>query len=613
MQDGIPEIPQMASPLHLTLHDWRVAFEKDFPAAKSALLERRESLDETDPAWITLTGKEQIAAQLQELEDRLQAAGNHFGDFPLLGVPFAVKDNIDVAGMPTTAACPAFSLIPREDAAVVARLKAAGAIVLGKTNLDQFATGLVGTRSPYGSVPNAFQADRISGGSSSGSASVVARGLVAFALGTDTAGSGRVPASFNNLIGLKPTRGALSTNGVLPACKSLDCVSIFALTVDEAETVFSVARGYDETDGYSRAVLPAEDAVCFPSEPVFGVPAEPKWFGDEFGKTAYAEALGQLESLGVTVKKLDFTPMHELALLLYNGPWVAERLTVIEDFLKDHREEVHPVVRGIIEKGKNFSAVDTYRAEYRRMELARQINATFDDCDALLVPTAPTFPTTADVLADPVEANSRLGTYTNFVNLADCSALALPAGFRADGLPFGITLIAPAWRDQALAAFGKIWARHLALPLGATGRPFPVRESTRSVEPPADTIRLAVVGAHLTGMPLNGQLTERGAMFVETTRTSDAYRLYSLPGTTPPKPGLIRTGDGAPIEVELWDMPVSAFGSFVALVPAPLGIGTLELSDGRMVKGFICESHVQATAEDITAFGGWKAFMNAAR
>ncbi len=610
MQERIPGSPDAVPPLPSapTLHAWRSAYLSGTLTPGTALPRLLEELDPSDPAWISIVSEGELGKQILYLEKLAAEAG--IGSLPLYGVPFAIKDNIDAEGMVTTAACPAYAYTAGEDAPVVARLKAAGAILLGKTNLDQFATGLVGTRSPYGAVPNTFKPEYISGGSSSGSASVVARGLVAFSLGTDTAGSGRVPAAFNNLVGLKPTRGALSARGVVPACKSLDCVSIFALTVEDAETICSIAQGFDAADGYSRKAPQKSGSVRFPANPVFAIPAELQWFGDTLGEAAFKESLARLEALGVVIRPVDFSPMHELALLLYNGPWVAERLTVIESFLATNADGVHPVVCGIIEKGRNFSAVDAYRAEYRRTELARKINAAFDTCDALLVPTAPTFPTIAEILANPVEANSRLGTYTNFVNLADCSALALPAGFREDGLPFGITLIAPAWHDAALAAFGKIWIRHLALPLGATGIPFPETASAPPPAPSKDTVRIAVVGAHLSGMPLNGQLTERGSTFVETTRTSAAYRFYALPGTTPPKPGLIRTGAGAPIEVELWDMPVAEFGDFVALIPPPLGIGTLELIDGREVKGFLCENHARETADDITYLGGWRAFMN---
>jgi allophanate hydrolase len=610
MQVCIPGgVPLSPSPsLCATIGNWLTTATSGPGNLGTALHDLRDRIDPADPAWITIVSATELDEQLTALEQESANTEDLLERFPLYGVPFAVKDNIDAAGMATTAGCPEFGRIANEDAAAVARLKAAGAILIGKTNLDQFATGLVGTRSPYGAVPNAFNPEYVSGGSSSGSAVVVARGLVPFSLGTDTAGSGRVPASFNNIVGLKPTRGAISTRGVVPACRSLDCVSIFATTVEDAEMVYRVARGPDDADPYSRALPAHEDAVRFSSRPCFAIPADPMWFGDTLGETAFKQTLEKLASLGVTLKPVDFTPMHEMAALLYEGPWVAERLAVIEEFLASNPEAVNPIVRSIIEKGAEFSAVDAYRAEYVRVELARAINSVFNGCDALLTPSAPTFPSIAEVNANPVEANSRLGTYTNFVNLSDCSALALPAGFRSDGLPFGITLIASAWRDSALSAFGKRWTQEMSLPLGATGAPFP--SATASPPPPVENmVRLAVVGAHLSGMPLNGQLVERGSRYVETTTTSNVYRLYALPGTVPPKPGLIRATRGAPIEVELWDVPVEHFGSFVALIPSPLGIGTLELADGRQVKGFICEGHVADSALDITALGGWRAFM----
>ncbi|MCR6651833.1 MAG: allophanate hydrolase [Cellvibrionaceae bacterium] len=539
-----------------------------------------------------------------ELDQQLAAIEKHF-DLPLYGVPFAVKDNIDVAGIPTTAACPAFGYVPSTDAASVARLRAAGAIVMGKTNLDQFATGLVGTRSPFGTVSNAFNDRYISGGSSSGSASVVARGLVPFSLGTDTAGSGRVPAGFNNIVGLKPTKGRISTRGVVPACRSLDCVSVFALTLADADTVADLLSGFDADDAYSRTAPVA--VRHFPAKPRLGIPLAPEWFGDTASAKAWEEILDAVQKLGAEVVPVDFTPMFELARLLYGGPWVAERYAAVGDFMSAHAEDMNPVVRGIIEQATRFSATDAFRAEYRRAELVRTIQTRMATVDALLVPTAPRLPTIEQVEADPVAVNSQLGTYTNFVNLADCAALALPASIRADGLPFGITLIAPAWQDSALVELGQRWLNSRKLYLGATKRPAPLVQPRP--EPPRGHIRLAVVGAHLSGMPLNYQLTERHARLVETTFTSADYRLYALPNTTPPKPGLVRGGEGAEIVVELWDIPVNEFGSFVALVPAPLGIGTLTLHDNRQVKGFICEGSALEGARDISEFGGWRAYL----
>lgn len=585
-----------------TINEWLTAYRDKGLNAREALHHLRNSLTRDDASWIYIVSPAELDAQLDALEDSDASEKN----LPLYAVPFAVKDNIDVAGIPTTAACPAFTYIPDADATSVARLKSAGAIVLGKTNLDQFATGLVGTRSPYGAVPNAFNPDYVSGGSSSGSATTVARGWVPFSLGTDTAGSGRVPAGFNNIVGLKPTKGRFSTQGVVPACRSLDCVSVFALAVADAETIAATIEGFDTADCYSRAApCPAK---YFSATPRFAVPAAPEWFGDEYAQAAWGETLEKMRAAGVELIELDFSPMFELAHLLYGGPWVAERHAAIGNFMRDHAGDMNDVVRSIIEQAANFSATDVFSAEYQRAELARKIQAIMENFDALLVPTSPRHPTIAAVNSDPIKINSQLGTYTNFVNLADCCALALPAVMRADGLPFGITLIAPAWQDAALASFGKKWQAATQLSLGALDKPQP--EFSESTTSPKDYVRLAVVGAHLTGMPLNVQLQERNALFVESTFTAKNYRLFALPNTTPPKPGLIRTDDqGAEIIVELWDVPLQHFGSFVALIPAPLGIGTLALKDGREVKGFICEGVAVKAAQDITHLGGWRAYI----
>lgn len=580
-----------------TINEWLEAYRGGLNP-REALHNLRNQLDSKDVSWIYIISAAELDAQL----DALGAREN----LPLHAVPFAVKDNIDVAGLPTTAACPAFTYIPESDATSVARLKAAGAIVLGKTNLDQFATGLVGTRSPYGAVPNSFNPTYVSGGSSSGSATTVANGFVPFSLGTDTAGSGRVPAGFNNIVGLKPTKGRFSTRGVVPACRSLDCVSVFSLTVDDAELVASLLEGFDIADGYSRKAPAA--ATYFSNPTRFAIPASPNWFGDEQAKAAWELTLEKIRAFDVELIEIDFTPMFALAQLLYGGPWVAERYAAIGDFMNNHASDMNDVVRSIIEKAIHFSATDSFRAEYQRADFARTIQTIMGNFDALLVPTSPCHPTIAEVNADPIVVNSQLGTYTNFVNLADCSALALPAAMRTDGLPFGITLIAPAWQDAALIAFGKKWHASTQLPLGSTNKQQPKLIATN--ESPKGYVRLAVVGAHLTGMPLNVQLQERKALFIESTFTAKNYRLYALPNTTPPKPGLIRTeGDGAEIIVELWDVPVQHFGSFVALIPAPLGIGTLTLKDGRDVKGFICEGAAVNGAKDITHLGGWRAYI----
>ncbi|WP_252274235.1 allophanate hydrolase [Pseudomonas subflava] len=585
-----------------TLSEWQQAYRTE-QLQPSVLAELLAELDGDDPAWIGLATPAQLQAQLDTLAERLAEASGDLSKLPLYGVPFAIKDNIDAAGWQTTAACPEFAYTAEGDATVVARLRAAGAILIGKTNLDQFATGLVGTRSPYGAVPNSFDADYVSGGSSSGSASVVARGLVAFSLGTDTAGSGRVPAGFNNIVGLKPTKGWLPNTGLVPACRTLDCISVFAHTAADALAVAGVAGGYDGADAYSRK-NPHSAKVGMPATPRLAVPAAPEFFGDAQNQAVFEQALGKLLELGAELVEIDFTPFRELAEQLYYGSWVAERTVAVEGVDPEH---INPVVRGIVESGHRYSACDAYKAEYIRAELSRRINDALAGFDALVVPTSPTIRTLAEMAVEPVLFNSQFGTYTNFTNLADLAALALPAGFRDDGLPAGITLIAPAWHDHALAAFGQRWQQALALPLGATGRALPAQAAPAQA---ASCVRVAVVGAHLTGMPLNFQLLTRDAVLVEQTTSSAHYRLYALPGTVPPKPGLARVAEGgAEIIVELWDVPQARFGEFVAEIPPPLGIGNLELADGRWVKGFICEPYALEGARDITGFGGWRAFI----
>jgi len=591
------------APSAYTLADWQQTY-RDGQSPAELLHSLRMALNTADNAWIALASEAQLDAQLDALSALLDAANGELSKLPLYGVPFAIKDNIDAAGWPTTAACPEFSYSAEVDATVVTRLRAAGAILIGKTNLDQFATGLVGTRSPHGAVPNSFNPDYVSGGSSSGSASVVARGLVPFSLGTDTAGSGRVPAGFNNIVGLKPTKGWLPNTGLVPACRTVDCISVFALTVSDALAVANIAGGYDAADAYSRK-NPNSAKVGMPAKPRLAVPANPEFFGDSQNQAVYEAALGKLRELGAELVEIDFAPFQQLAEQLYFGPWVAERTVAVEGVNPEH---INPVVRGIVKNGHTYSACDAYKAEYIRAELSRVINDALAGFDAMVVPTSPTIRTLAEMEAEPVLFNSQFGTYTNFTNLADLAALAVPAGLRDDGLPAGITLLAPAWHDQALAAFGQRWQQALDMPLGATGKPLPAQ--TASDKPAPGCIRVAVVGAHLTGMPLNFQLTTRDAVLVEQTTSSAHYRLYALPGTVPPKPGLARVAeDGATIIVELWDVPQARFGEFVAEIPPPLGIGNLELVDGRWVKGFICEPYALDGARDITSFGGWRAYI----
>jgi allophanate hydrolase len=559
-----------------------------------------------DPAvFISLRPEAEALAEARALA----AAGAR--DLPLYGVPLAVKDNIDVKGLPTTAACPAFAYDAHKDATCVARLKAAGAIVIGKTNLDQFATGLVGTRTPYGIARNLFDKALIPGGSSSGSAIAVAAGLVPLALGTDTAGSGRVPAGLGNIVGLKPSLGLVSTAGVVPACRTLDCVSVFALTVDDAFAALTAMAGPDPADPYSRP-RPLGTPGAVPAGLRLGVPlpGQRLFFGDTASEAAYEAALARFTGLGAKLVEIDIEPFYEAARLLYEGPWVAERYITARALIASAPQTMHPVTRQIILGGAHASATDAFSAFYQIEELRRVRDHTFRAIDALAVPTVPTVYTIAQVQEDPIALNSRLGTYTNFVNLLDLCALALPASFHRDGTPFGITLLAQAGHDAALASIGRVFHADTALPLGALGvaqPPLPAM-STR----PADgEIAVAVVGAHLSGMPLNGELKSFGARYLERTTTAASYRLFALSDCAPPKPGLIRVGgaDGAAIEIEIWALPTEKFGRFVAAVPPPLAIGTLEVADGRKVKGFLVEAEATRGARDISAFGGWRAFL----
>jgi allophanate hydrolase len=536
-------------------------------------------------------------------------------DLPLYGVPVAVKDNIDVKGLPTTAACPAFSYEPTKDATCVARLRRAGAIIIGKTNLDQFATGLVGVRSPYGIPRNLFDAKLIPGGSSSGSGIAVGAGLVPLALGTDTAGSGRVPAGLSNIVGLKPSLGLVSSAGLVPACRTLDCASVFALTVDDAFAALEVLAGPDAADPYSRA-RPLGVPGAMPQGVRLGVPlpGQRLFFGDKHSAAAYEAALARFTRLGALVTEIDIEPFYEAARLLYEGPWVAERYITAAKLIASAPQDMHPVTRQIILAGSHPSAVDAFAAFYELEELRRVRDHTFRSIDALVLPTVPTAYTISQVLDDPIGLNSRLGTYTNFVNLLDLCALAVPASMHADGTPFGITLLAQAGNDAALASIGRVFHADTGLPLGATGAPQPPLAPISRLAADGE-IAIAVVGAHLSGMPLNGELKSFSARFLETTTTAPDYRLFALAGTTPPKPGLLRVapGSGAAIEVEIWAMPAERFGGFVAAVPPPLSIGTLTTADGRQVKGFLVEAEATSGARDISAFRGWRAFIAQAK
>jgi allophanate hydrolase len=565
----------------------------------------RRIREHNDPAiFISLRNEADAIAEAEALSAKDAAR------LPLYGIPVAVKDNIDVAGLPTTAACPAYSYMPSHDATSVARLRAAGAIVIGKTNLDQFATGLVGVRSPYGIPNNPMRADLIPGGSSSGSAVAVSTGLVPLALGTDTAGSGRVPAMLNNIVGLKPSLGMVSTAGVVPACRTLDCVSVLSLTVDDAMTALRAMAGPDGADPFSRNRELAE-VSAFPANLRLGVPHDGQliFFGDKAQEAAYGAALKRWTALGATLVGFDLEPFYETARLLYEGPWVAERYLVIRNLLASSPEAIHPVTREITLAGARLSAADTFAALYRLQALRRIAERAFAGIDALVLPTAPTVYSTAQVLANPIELNSRLGTYTNFVNLLDLCGLALPASIRPDDIPFGITLLAPAGQDARLASIGRVFQADTKMTLGARCVPQP---PLADLIPGAskDEIAIAVVGAHLSGMVLNGELKVLGGRLLEATFTTPDYRLYALP-TTPPKPGMLRVeaGTGAAIALEIWALPVASFGRFVAAVPPPLSIGTVRLADGRGVKGFIVEAADIDGAREISAFGGWRAFV----
>jgi allophanate hydrolase len=554
--------------------------------------------------WIQPPDVEALRARARALE-----AAGPTPDKPLWGIPFAVKDNIDVAGLPTTAACKAFAHPVDANAPVVQLLLDAGGIMVGKTNLDQFATGLNGTRSDYGVCRNAFDPDYLAGGSSSGSAVAVALGLVSFSLGTDTAGSGRVPAAFNNLVGLKPTRGLISARGVLPACRSLDCVSIFALTAADAQAVFEIGAVFDASDIYARPLRPGALPVVGGEGLRIAVPSPGVLAADCDTDVleAHRRAVDALTAQGATAVEVDISPMLEAALLLYEGPWVAERYAAIRKFFDASPEAVHPAVRTIIARARDFDACAAFEADYKLMALRRQAEAVWQSCDALLLPTAPTHYTIDAVLADPLATNSRLGRYTNFVNLLDLAAVAVPAGQGANGLPAGVTLLAPAFSDRFLLSLAA--SLHPALNTRCGRDIAAVPAASDALALPAGSYALAVVGAHMSGLPLNHELTSRGARFLRRTQTAPDYRFYALEGKVA-RPGLVAVASGgARIEAEIWAMPQAKLGSFLAGIPAPLGLGKLTLDDGSEVIGFICEGGRIGAARDITTLGGWRAYL----
>ena len=553
------------------------------------VLARLDAYDAIQPAvWISRFDADALLTDAATVDARV-AAGE---TLPLAGVPFAVKDNIDLAGLATTAACPAFAYEPEHSATVVAKLVAAGAIPVGKANLDQFATGLNGTRSPYGIPRNAYNRAWVSGGSSSGSAVAVAAGLVAFALGTDTAGSGRVPAAFNHLVGLKPSKGRWSSTGLVPACRTLDCITVFAGSTEDAALIDSIAAGFDPSDSLSRDLPDVPRA-----RRRIGVPRaeQCRWFGDIESDYLYRQAL---DGLDAELVEIDLAPLDEAARLLYDGPWVAERSAALQGLLLENPDAIHPVVREIVEGGFGYSAIDAFNGAYRLAELARIAETMWEEVDLLALPTAPTSYRVAEMLAAPIALNASLGAYTNFVNLLDMAAIAVPTGAYASGVGFGVTLMGPAGTDRAL-----LDAANALFPAPASPPPL-------DLEGRMETVKLAVVGAHLEGMPLHWQLTSRAAKFVEATTTAPTYKLYAMAESVPPKPALVYSEDsGAAIALEVYELDMAAFGSFVAEVPPPLAIGTVTLADGSMVKGFVAEPRAMTGAEDITALGGWRAYI----
>ena len=594
----------------LSIESLLLAYRAGTKTPRTVIREAWERAAELDSRiWISRPDWTVLDALLTSLESKDP------GTLPLYGVPFAIKDNIDWAGQPTTAACPAFAYVPEKSAFVVDKLIAAGAIPMGKTNLDQFATGLVGVRSPYGTPANSFNADYIPGGSSSGSAVAVALGLASFSLGTDTAGSGRVPASFNNLVGIKPTRGLLSNSGLVPACRTLDCISIFAMTTNDAKVVLDVAAIYDPADAYARPAIkptPLRDEASV----VIGVPkaAQLQFFGNASAQSLFEESVKRASSLGWRVKEIDLQPFLDAARLLYEGPWVAERYSGIEELIKNQPEVLFPVTRQIISGGIKPTAVDAFRSQYRLAELKRASEAVWKEVDAIVTPTAGTIYTTAEVEAEPIKLNSNLGYYTNFMNLLDLSAIAVPAGFLDNALPWGVTIIAPAFEDAFIGVLASKFHASIAAPVGKTSRlssELPVIPSTPKA-PQERWMKLAVCGAHMEGLPLNHQLLSRNARLVLKTATAPKYRLYRVPGTSPipDRPGLVRvTENGASIDLEVWELPEDTVGSFVNAVPGPLGFGRVELADGTTVCGFICEPAGVQSENEITHHGGWRAWL----
>ena len=577
-----------------TLSELRARLVAGQATPTSLVHEALAALTENDDRAIVITADADLAAARAEaLESGSPGAASSGPDSPrygrLWGIPIMVKDNIDVAGFPTTAGCPEYAYLPQRSATVVERLERAGAIVVAKTNMDQFATGLVGTRSPYGTPRNPLAAARIPGGSSSGSAVAVAAGIVPIALGTDTAGSGRVPAALTGIVGAKPTRGWLSTLGVVPAVRSMDCVSVFATTVEDSWSVLEIAAGFDPDDPFSRQ----RHEHPIPEELRIGT-----------GAPLSSSVLDACATLGSLVE-IDVTPYVAAGRLLYGGAFVAERLAAIGDFMAANPDALDRHVREIVSDAGRLSAVDAARSAYRLAELRRQVDRYWEIADVLVLPTVTSHPTLDEVAADPLGVNTQLGTYTTGTNLCDLCAITVPGGPTGpagpDGLgSLGVTVLGPAWSDRMVAGVASRLAAELA------GDP----PGWRPAPGPEGAVDLVVVGAHLEGQPLHPQLLDLGARLIARTTTGPEYRLFALPDTSPPKPGLVRVGadDGARIDVEVYRLSPEAFGRFVAAIPAPLCIGRVVLEGGRAVSGFLCEPAAIAGARDITSWGGWRAF-----
>ncbi|KZM43728.1 allophanate hydrolase [Marinomonas sp. SBI22] len=580
------------------------AYKNNDTTAKELIFSlRQQALEQAEyNAWITLLDETKLTEYLSYLE------GKTIDELPLYGVPFAIKDNIDLAGVPTTAACPDFEYTPSKSAFVVEQLMKAGAIPLGKTNLDQFATGLVGMRSPYGEGVNAFNTDYVSGGSSAGSAISTALGQVSFALGTDTAGSGRVPAALNNLIGHKPTKGLFSNSGLVPACLSLDCITVFALNTQDAALVTSIAGQYDEADSYARPNKPENHLRYFepklPQNFTFGVPAELDFYQNPETKALFEQTVERLENLGGTKVTIDFVPFTTAAKLLYEGPWVAERWLATHDV---KRESMLPVIQTIIGSAEGKTAADAFSAQYALQSFKKVCDAQVDAVDFMLTPTCPTQFTREALRQEPIKYNSVLGTYTNFMNLLDYAATSIPVGFTTNKVSWGVTFFSHAFRDIELLSYAGALHQALDLPQGASEFPLQTYEST-AIAAPQKNIDVVVCGAHLEGFPLNWQLTERNATLVSKTLSAAKYQLYALPDGK--RPAMIRDDEaGQAIKVEVWSMPIEHFGSFVAGIPAPLGIGKVELADGNWYCGFMSEGNATLDATKITEFGGWANYI----